>query len=129
MIERIPPVILVGIGGLFGAISRYLVSGFFKNYVDFPLGTLVVNVLGSFLLSYMVTLNRMNLFDPTWLIFLGTGFMGSFTTMSTFVVETMSFSGSSLKTGAFNLLITLIMVFLGGFLGQAVAVQQIRRIL
>ncbi len=127
MIERIPPVILVGIGGFCGAIARYMVSGIFKNYIDFPLGTMAVNIIGSFLLSYMVSLNRVNMFDPTWLIFLGTGFMGSFTTMSTFVVETMSFSQSEPKIGVINFSLTLILVFIGGFLGQTVAAIQIRR--
>lgn len=127
MIDRFPPVLLVGFGGFLGAIARFVVSGWFKDVVNFPLGTLIVNVLGSFFLSYMVTMNRFNLFDPTWLIFLGTGFMGSFTTMSTFAVETLGFTEVSRKIGIINILATIAFVFLGALAGQSFAAFQVRR--
>ncbi len=82
--------LFVGLGGIAGAISRYNIS----KWADyrwpgwFPTGTFTVNVLGSFLLGLLVGFNLMGhpLLDNHYL-FLGTGFMGSFTTFSTFSVE------------------------------------------
>ncbi len=127
MIDKLPPILLVAIGGMIGAMFRYWISGLMKNWWVIPIGTLTVNVLGSFLLAYIFTLNRFNLFEPSWLVFLGTGFMGSFTTMSTFVVETLSLGNEEPKFGILNLGMTLALVFLGGFFGQSLAIYQIRR--
>ncbi len=126
MIERIHPVLLVAIGGIGGALARYYLSGLLKNSWSIPLGTLVVNILGSFILGYLFTLNRFTLLSSEWLILLGTGFMGSFTTMSTFVVETLNLSSESYNLGLLNFISTIALVFIGGFCGQALALLQIR---
>lgn len=77
--------LLVGIGGFFGAISRHKVSSWLnkKGTSAFPYGTITVNLLGSYLLGIIVGTN----WDQSWQLFLGTGFMGAFTTFSTFKLE------------------------------------------
>lgn len=79
----------IGIGGFIGAVSRYLVSRYISNLVPvFPLGTLTVNVLGSFVLGfliYSVTAGR-NI-SPELRDFIAIGLIGGFTTMSTFAYE------------------------------------------
>ncbi|MGV3466069.1 MAG: fluoride efflux transporter CrcB [Heyndrickxia sp.] len=76
---------LVAIGGFFGAISRFSLSNLIKSKTSstFPFATLTVNLVGSFLLGIIIGANLAN----TWGLLLGTGFMGAFTTFSTFKLE------------------------------------------
>ena len=91
------------------------------------MGTLVVNVLGSLLLGFILTLYSFNLIENHWIILLGTGFLGSFTTMSTFVYETMRLGNDSHNMAFINFTITLIFVFIGGFIGQVGGLYFVRR--
>lgn len=77
--------LMVVLGGFFGTVARYKVSQWVadKFLSVFPYGTLFVNLLGSFLLGYLVGSEPA---DSVFL-FLGTGFLGAFTTFSTFKVE------------------------------------------
>lgn len=76
---------LVAIGGFFGAISRFGMSNWIKSKSPstFPIATLFVNLIGSFLLGLIIGANL----ERTWQLLLGTGFMGAFTTFSTFKLE------------------------------------------
>ncbi len=89
----------VGLGGFCGAVARYLVSGLFLRLSPiFPWGTFTVNVLGSFALGFLMTLvTETLLVSPAQRLFLAIGFLGSFTTFSTFVYET----NALLEDGAF----------------------------
>jgi CrcB protein len=78
----------IGCGGFFGAILRYLIAGFVQKASPwFPYGTLVVNVLGSFLIGFLAML-FMDIIAPHWKAFFITGFLGALTTFSTFSYET-----------------------------------------
>ncbi len=84
--------IAVAVGSALGGISRYLMSGAIQSRVvgGFPLGTLVVNVAGSFLLGAIMRHTLVNpTFSPTLRLFLTAGFCGGFTTFSTFSFETL----------------------------------------
>ena len=88
-------ILTVGMGGFFGAISRYLIillnDKFYNNY-DFPFDTLFVNVLGSFLIGIALALGVKYdiLSRHTFGSFLFvTGFLGSFTTFSAFSRDTL----------------------------------------
>ena len=129
MIERIPPVILVAIGGIFGAISRYYLTGFISDYKGLPLGTLVVNVLGSFFLGWLMTYAKFGAINHSYIALLGIGFFGSFTTMSSFSVETMFLTDKSVFLGAVNVFIMLIGVLLGAFLGRIVGIILFTRLI
>lgn len=80
----IEPAYLVGVGGAFGAIGRYTVGQLAKSD-RFPVSTLTVNVLGSFILGVLVFLDL----DQSLLLLIGVGFCGAFTTYSTFSVDTI----------------------------------------
>jgi CrcB protein len=84
-------IFLIGAGGFFGAISRYLISRYLGNFMaSFPFGTLVVNVSGSFLLGFIMYSVAYGKSIPTDIRDLLTiGFIGAFTTMSTFSYETV----------------------------------------
>lgn len=74
-------VIAVGIGGFLGAIARYYTSQKLnKAETDrLPHGTLVVNLLGSFLLGFILSI----VLNDIYTLLIGTGFLGGFTTFST----------------------------------------------
>lgn len=82
----------VGLGGFLGATGRYLVDRAVQSAagLDFPLGTLTVNVLGSFALGVAATTLLKSGPHPTKLhLFLLTGLLGAFTTFSTFSYESL----------------------------------------
>jgi len=78
-------VFLVGLGGFFGAISRFSVSQFINKKFSYkiPIATLFINLLGSFLLGLLIGMG----IGGSALLLMGTGFMGAFTTFSTFKLE------------------------------------------
>ena len=81
-------IIYVGIGGFIGAVFRFLLSSTIQGSSRFPLGTLGVNILGAFTLSF-ITYSSEKAFalpEPSRL-FLTVGLLGAFTTMSTFSLE------------------------------------------
>lgn len=84
MTVEIAPAHLVGAGGALGAVLRHAV-GQRVDSGEFPAGTLVVNVVGSFVLGLVTVLGA----DGGVLLFVGTGACGSFTTFSSFSVETV----------------------------------------
>src|SRR5690625_2791684 len=82
--------LLIGIGGMIGALARYSISITFTGINGFPYATLVVNLIGCFLLSYLLNYDKIKQrLSPKIRVALGTGVIGSFTTFSTFALETI----------------------------------------
>jgi CrcB protein len=86
-------IVAVLLGGALGSVLRYLVSGWVQAWSGglFPLGTLTVNIGGSFVIGLALGLGAGRfLVSPEWRLFLTTGFCGGFTTFSTFSYETLA---------------------------------------
>ncbi|MEK3886813.1 fluoride efflux transporter CrcB [Bacillus sp. FSL K6-3431] len=81
-------IFLIAIGGFFGAIARYWTANILRLFTKLPshIATLTVNLIGSFLLGVVL---GWHIFEEMKLFF-GIGFLGSFTTFSTFTVENIS---------------------------------------
>jgi len=88
-LKRAEPVLLVAVGGFVGATLRHTVAAALPG--GFPWGTLAVNVAGSFALGVVLyEAHLADLLAPETRLVVGTGFLSSFTTYSTFAVQTAS---------------------------------------
>lgn len=83
-------VLLVLVGGGFGAIARYQLDGLIQDHMHgaMPVGTLVINVSGSLLLGLLVGLHLQYGLSASAVLVAGTGFCGAFTTFSSLMYET-----------------------------------------
>lgn len=114
-------VLALAVAGALGTVGRYAVSGWAYRLLGdrFAIGTLTVNVIGSFLLAFLMELGLTTDLLPRTLRFAATvGFLGAFTTYSTFGYETMRYleDGDWLLAGAnvgANLVIGLLAVWAG----------------
>jgi fluoride exporter len=122
-------ILYISIAGVLGTLSRYGLSGLTQRLTGagFPYGTLLVNVLGSLLIGFIMQLGLSTDVIPRSLRIAATiGFMGAFTTFSTFSWETVSYlqDGAWLQGGlniAANLVLCLGGTFLGMTLGRLTA--------
>lgn len=120
--------ILLILGGSLGTLARYGLAGFVYQIFGsrFPYGTLVVNLLGCFLIGLLVAISDDKFFlSPGLRLFLMVGFCGAFTTFSTFILET----GNLLKDGEIfyalgNVILSVVVGFLifrlGVFIGNLI---------
>ncbi|PLX66101.1 MAG: fluoride efflux transporter CrcB [Denitrovibrio sp.] len=114
-------ILLIGMGGFLGAVSRYYVSKgsavLLGNKI--PYGTLMVNIIGSFLLGLIFTLSVEKLaISENMRFFIAVGFLGAFTTFSTFSVESLYLIEDGAYTSAIiyimgNLVLSLSAAFIG----------------
>jgi len=117
--------LIIGLGGFLGAVARYAVSFWIGQRwgKSFPLGTFVINVSGSFFIGLIMSLFTERLMvNPQWRLFLAVGFLGAYTTFSTFEFET----GSLIKDGewliaATNVVFSVIAGFVALKIGDLLA--------
>ena len=115
-------ILLVGLGGALGSISRYLLGNWMQSLsknVDFPFGILAVNLIGCFVIGLLSQLaESRGIFTPEYRAFVFIGILGGFTTFSSFGNDTINLfrAGESfhalINIGA-NVILGLGLVFLG----------------
>ena|ERR1035437_8997090 len=86
-------ILLVGIGGFIGSIARFFVSklNLSGHFLSIPMGTLTVNIIGSFIIGLIVGISaKSEIITPGLRLFLMVGICGGFTTFSSFTLENMT---------------------------------------
>ena len=117
--------LLIGLGGFVGANLRYWLGGWIAQKIGvlFPIETMLINLSGSFLLGLFMTLALHYTWSPEWRQVVAIGFIGSFTTYSTYEYESLRLlqEGAWVKAGLNlfgSLVLGLVAVFLGVALGR-----------
>jgi CrcB protein len=126
MMAMLMPYLLVGIGGFVGANARFVVARVVGAAFEtkFPLGTFVINISGSFLLGVLGTIVAQKIMpnSESMRLALGVGFLGAFTTFSTFEFETHAlFDDGSWLTATTNMFASLFVGLLAVRAGIVVA--------
>lgn len=118
----------ISVAAIVGANFRYFLSRLAAREFGpvFPYGTLVINILGSFIVGFFViwTSERV-LLDPRWRLLVVVGFCGSFTTFSSYAFETMAY----FEQGQWGLMLTNVLSNNLLCLGAAVAGMALARVL
>lgn len=121
--------LMVGIGGFIGAIARFWLGSYIggKMGTRFPYGTFVINISGSFLIGFILTiLAERTHWSPNWRYLIPIGFIGAYTTFSTFEYETLrtiqdgQFLIASLNV-ALSVFIGFVAVWGGAIVGRAIS--------
>jgi CrcB protein len=117
----------LGLGGALGTIARFWVNGLVSKYFEtFPMGTLVINVTGSFAIGFFATLTDTDgrwLVSPTFRTFFMVGICGGYTTFSSFSLQTLNLvrDGEWLYAGL-NALSSFALCLIAVWLGHVAAV-------
>jgi CrcB protein len=115
--------LLVALFGAAGSVLRYsfyiITPRFF--YLNFPISTVAVNLLGSFLIGICISLFDRGIVNENIRVCITIGFLGGFTTFSTFSMDLFNMINKSLYTGAiFYLLISILGGLFLFFIGQKI---------
>jgi CrcB protein len=124
---HVEKILLISAGAIFGANARYWIGDWAaqKWGAAFPYGTILINITGSFLIGFFLTVTTERfLIDPRWRLLIAVGFLGAYTTFSTFSFESFNllYRGQWLLgiLNAFgSTLVGIIAVGLGVFIGKS----------
>lgn len=124
--------IAIGLGGVVGALLRYYLGITISNNIfiyAFPLGTLFINCLGAFILSWLnVKFSKVFKISEIYRLAITTGLLGSFTTFSTFSTDTIILLNKGLIINAFlYVFLTLVIGLFMAYLGYSIANKTIKK--
>jgi fluoride exporter len=113
---------MIGIGGFAGAIARYVLGNYIGSRlgVRFPYGTFVINISGSFLIGFILVLLARTTASQYWRYLIPIGFIGAYTTFSTFEYETLrAIQEGQPMTGLLNVGLSVVVGFVAVWAGSA----------
>ncbi|MCK5781447.1 MAG: fluoride efflux transporter CrcB [Flavobacteriales bacterium] len=117
----IKTLLIIGSGGFLGSISRYLTQQFLQRYFDtaWPIGTLTVNVVGSFIIGVVFAYSlESDLISNDLKAFIAVGFCGGFTTFSSFALDNFNMlSSGQIISMLLYLTLSLVLGFAALYLG------------
>lgn len=111
--------IFVAAGGVFGSLARFIISKRIaeKASTEFPLGTFIINITGALFLGIVSSIGL----SENIYTFIGTGFLGAFTTFSTFMYEGFNLFQENEKMNAFTYVVgSLVLGIVGYTLGFSI---------
>jgi CrcB protein len=118
-------ILVVAVGGSIGAVSRYLVSTWAAERfgASFPYGTLIVNVVGCFIIGIFMTMTTERfIINPYWRLLITVGFVGGLTTFSSFSYETFRLlEDADMMMAFYNIALNLVLGFFATWLGIGAA--------
>jgi CrcB protein len=117
----------IAVAGAIGALMRFWVSGWVYGLFgrSFPYGTLAVNIVGSLVmgLSFVLLVERLGS-APEWRAFVMVGFLGAFTTFSTFSLETVQLlEGGEFARALLNVMVSVVLCLGAAWFGMVVGRQ------
>jgi CrcB protein len=106
-------ILLVGVGGVFGGLCRYQLGKILsqRSNTAFPIGTFLINITGALLLGLLTSLDS----GTRSYLLLGDGFLGAFTTFSTFMYEGFNLFQDNEKLNAFLYILGTLLLGLAGY--------------
>jgi CrcB protein len=116
--------LIVGLGGFIGANSRYILGQWAASRwgTAFPFGTFIINVTGCFILGLFATLTLRFAWNDNWRLLISIGFVGAYTTFSTFEYETLQLAANgSWKNAVLNTVGSVVVGFGAAYLGVVAA--------
>jgi CrcB protein len=117
--------LVVGLGGFLGANARYLLGGWVQERwgAALPYGTFVINITGSFILGAFATLMLRYPWSDYWRLLIAIGFVGAYTTFSTFEYETLQLlaQGRQYGAAALNVVASVVLGLFAAYLGVVCA--------
>lgn len=117
--------LMVGIGGFVGAIARFWLGSYVggKMGTRFPYGTFVINISGSFLIGFILTiLTAKAHLSPNWRYLIPVGFIGAYTTFSTFEFETLrTIQDGQFLIASLNVVLSVMIGFIAVWVGAMAA--------
>lgn len=117
--------LVISLGGVLGANARYLLGNWVaaRYGTSFPYGTMLINVSGSFVIGFfLVLITERFVVHPNWRLFFAVGFLGAYTTFSTFSFESVALmQGGSWLLGLANIVGSVVLGLVAVLTGMALA--------
>jgi CrcB protein len=121
-------IVVISLGAILGANTRYVVSLYVAERLGttFPYGTLLINVSGSLIIGFFLTLvTQRYSVDPLWRLFFATGFLGAYTTFSSYTYEAAQLIRDGSYAPAFVYLFGSVLAGMVGVFAGIVAAEQL----